>query len=109
MLLSLIPHLALVASNLQLYCHFLDSEQKNHQQEVKIFNSGIIQGDHDGAVWWDFVVDDPYQQEQGFELCDSLPCVSSTFLENSGGAPPPPAYDLFNKTHFGQLLYFTSA
>ena len=65
-------------------------------KEVKIFNSRIIQEDHDGAVSWDFIVDDPYQQERGSELCESLPCVSSTFLESSDDAPPPPAPEIFD-------------
>ena len=71
------------------------TKESSLSKEVKIFNSRIIQGDRDGAVWWDFIVDDPYQQERGSELCDSLPCVSSTFLESSDDAPPPPAPDLF--------------
>ena len=71
------------------------AKESSLSKEVKIFNSRIIQGDHDGAVWWDFIVDDPDPQERGSELCDSLPCVSSTFLESSDDAPPPPAPDLF--------------
>ena len=70
-------------------------KESSLSKEVKIFNSRIIQGDHDGTVWWDFIVDDPYQQERGSELRDSLPCVSSTFLESSDDAPPPSAPDLF--------------
>jgi len=71
------------------------TKESSLSREVKIFNSRIIQEDRDGAVWWDFIVDDPYQQERGSELHDSLPCVSSTFLESSDDALPPSAPDLF--------------
>ena len=66
-------------------------------KECKVFNSRIIQKDHDGAIWWEFIVDDPNQQQQGLDLqqLDTLPCMSCKFVGSSDGVPPPPAPDLF--------------
>jgi tetratricopeptide (TPR) repeat protein len=73
------------------------TKESSSTKELKVFNSRIIQKNHDGAVWWEFIVDDPYQQQQGLNMqgLGTLPCVSCTFVESSDDAPPPPAPDLF--------------
>jgi len=73
------------------------TKELSSAKELKVFNSRIIQKNHDGAVWWEFIVDDPYQQQQGLDMQElgTLPCVSCTFVESSDDAPPPSAPDLF--------------
>ncbi|KIK05389.1 hypothetical protein K443DRAFT_91353 [Laccaria amethystina LaAM-08-1] len=65
---------------------------------IKVFNSRIIQRDYNGAICWEFSVDDPYQQQQGLDLQELsiLPCVSCTFMGSSDYMPPPPAPELFD-------------
>ncbi|KIK05379.1 hypothetical protein K443DRAFT_91432 [Laccaria amethystina LaAM-08-1] len=72
-------------------------KESSSTKEFKVFNSRIIQKDYNGAIWWEFIVDDPNQQQQGLDLQElgTLPCVSCTFVGSSDNAPPPPAPDLF--------------
>ena len=66
-------------------------------KEHKVFDSGIIQKDHNGAIWWEFRVDDSNQQQHGLDLQElgTLPCVSCTFEGSSGDTQPSPVPDLF--------------
>ena len=74
------------------------TKESSSTKELKVFNSRIMQKNYNGAIWWEFIVDDPNQQQQGLDLQDlgTLPCVSCTFLGSSDDAPPPPAPDLFS-------------
>ena len=73
------------------------AKESSTTKELKVLNSRIIQEDHDGAISWEFTVDDPYQQEKGLDLKElgTLPSVSCTFIGSSNDEPPPPAPDLF--------------
>ena len=72
-------------------------KESSSTKELKVFNSRIIQKDYNGATWWEFIVDDPNQQQQGLDLQElgTLPSVICTFMGSSDCAPPPPAPDLF--------------
>lgn len=73
------------------------TKESSSTKELKVFNSRIIQTDCNGAIYWEFIVDDPYQQQQGLDLQElgTLPHVSCTFMGSSDYEPPPPAPDLF--------------
>ena len=73
------------------------AKESSSTKELKVLNSRITQEDHDGAISWEYTVDDPYQQEKGLDMKElgTLPCVSCTFVASSDDAPPPPAPDLF--------------
>ena len=73
------------------------AKESSLTKELKVFNSRIIQEHHDGAISWEFIVDDPYQQQRGLDMQElgTLPYVSCTFMGSSDDAPPPPAPELF--------------
>ena len=73
------------------------TKESSSTKELKVFNSRIIQKNYNGAIWWEFLVDDPNQQQQGLDLQElgTLPCVSCTFVGSSDDASPPSAADLF--------------
>jgi len=73
------------------------AKESSSTKEVQVFNSGIIWKAYNGAISWDFTVDDPNQQQHGVVLHElgTLPCVSCIFVGSSDDVPPPPAPDLF--------------
>ena len=73
------------------------TKELSSTKEVKVFNSKITQKDYNGAIWWEFIVDDPNQQQQGLDLQElgTLPYVCCTFVGSSDDVPPPAAPDLF--------------
>ena len=58
--------------------------------------SRTTQEHHDGAISWEFIVDD-HQQQWGLDMQElgTLPYVPCTFMGSSDDSPPPPAPDLF--------------
>ena len=68
--------------------------KRKESPSTKVFNSRIIQKDHNGAIWWDFRVDDPYKRQHGLDMQELGTLPSCTF-EGSSAAPPPPAPALF--------------
>ena len=65
-------------------------------KECKILNSRVIhvQKDYNGAIWWDFRVDEPYERQQGLDM-QELGLLPSCTFEGTLAAPPPLAPDLF--------------
>ena len=55
--------------------------------EMINYGSRITQGDRDGVVWWGFNIDDPYEQEAGKELLDTLPSAEFEFLGKNASLP----------------------
>jgi len=55
--------------------------------EMRNYGSRITQGDRNGVVWWGFNIDDPYEQEDGKELLDTLPSVELEFFGENASLP----------------------
>ena len=55
--------------------------------EMRNYGSRITQGDRDGVVWWGFHIDDPYEQEDGKELLDTLPSMELEFYGENASLP----------------------